>query len=278
MSDFDAYRDDMERISRLSDQEIDRLLAGKAPAGDADLEELAAFVQDVETLFKESPTEETAARQLAAIAEAAHLLPVPADRERSGHPRFRVRSKPMRAKLVVASAGLLLVMAFGGAAYAGALPGSVQGTVADLVGSVGVTLPGEDADDGDGDDFDGDVNNVDEGDKEDFDDGPGAVDESPVDDIDDDSKGDVDDDQQGDVDDDQGDDDQGDDDQGDDDQGDDDQGDDDDQGEQEDADEGDPDDRDKADRGDREDGDQGDEDDGDEGSEGGGVEGEGGDE
>ena len=267
MSDFDAYRDDMERISRLSDQEIDRLLAGKAPAGDADLEELAAFVQDVETLFKESPTEETAARQLAAIAEAAHLLPVPADRERSGHPRFRVRSKPMRAKLVVASAGLLLVMAFGGAAYAGALPGSVQGTVADLAGSVGVTLPDEDGDDSDFDD--GDVSNVDEGDKEDFDDGPGAVDESPVDDVDDDDKGKVDDDQQGDADDD---------DQGEDDQGDDAQGDDDDQGEQEDADEGDRDDGDKADRGDREDGDQGDEDDGDQGSSEDGDEDEGGDE
>jgi hypothetical protein len=260
LSDYDAYPDDMERISRLSDGEIDGILAGQAPSEDTDLEELAAFMLDVGWLFRESSTEETAARHLAAIAEAVRLLPEDAGgvtprrgsssvRERSGHARFRLRSKPMRAKLLVATASLLLLLAFGGAAFAGALPGPVQGTVADVVGNVGVTLPG------DGSDVDSDDESVIEGD-----------DSSDVDTDDqgDDDKGQPADDDQGDQgDDEQGDDDQGD--QGDDEQGDDDQGDqgddqgDDDQGDQGDDDQGDD------DQGDQGDDDQGDDDQGDQG-------------
>jgi hypothetical protein len=251
----------MERISRLSDGEIDGILAGQAPSEDTDLEELAAFMLDVGWLFRESSTEETAARHLAAIAEAVRLLPEDAGgvtprrgsssvRERSGHARFRLRSKPMRAKLLVATASLLLLLAFGGAAFAGALPGPVQGTVADVVGNVGVTLPG------DGSDVDSDDESVIEGD-----------DSSDVDTDDqgDDDKGQPADDDQGDQgDDEQGDDDQGD--QGDDEQGDDDQGDqgDDDQGDDDQGDQGD-DDQGDDDQGDQGDDDQGDDDQGDQG-------------
>ena len=183
MSEFDAYQDDMERIANLSEQEIDRLLAGKLASGEGDLGELATFLQEMRVLLEPS-SGEADAQNIAAIVGAAQIgaaetaPPEPGEslpkRERSGHTRFRLWRKPMRAKLLLTTAGLLLLMAFGGAAYAGALPGPVQGTVADFAGNVGVDLPGGDVDDGP-------VGNVDDGPMGDVDDGPmGDVDDGPV--------------------------------------------------------------------------------------------------
>ncbi len=154
----------MGRISRLSDQELDRLLAGKTPPHDGDLEELAAFMRDVR-LLEEPPAAETASKHITAIVEAAQAEPQ-AERARPAQRRFRRNLMPstfsqVRTKLVIVTAGaaLLLLATFGGAAYAGALPGPVQGVVAGAAGNVGISLPGEDDNNVD----QGDVNNVDEG-------------------------------------------------------------------------------------------------------------------
>lgn len=162
----------MGRISRLSDQALNRLLAGKTSADDGELEELAAFMRDVR-LLEEPPAAETATKHLAAIVEAARAE-AQAERVRPAQRRFRRNLMPsafsnMRTRLVFVTAGaaLLLLATFGGAAYAGALPGPVQSAVAGAAGNVGISLPGEDENNVD----QGDVNNVDEGNANNVDEG-----------------------------------------------------------------------------------------------------------
>ena len=246
MSDFGAYEGEMDNIARLSDRELDLLLEGKAPADDGSVDDVTAFVEEAAVFLQETPDEATAARHLAAIAAVAHeelsepsVSPSRADRKA---PSFRIRSKPVFRNPLSGLAGKMALVAvvvlavFGGTAYAGGLPHPLQGAVADVADSLGLSLPGAD-DDSD----DGAVGDVDEGALDDADDG--TVDDQGDDYPDhegtiEDDQGD---DEQGANEDDQGDDDQGDqganeDDQGDDDQGDqganeDDQGDDD-QGDQ----------------------------------------------
>jgi hypothetical protein len=239
VSDFDAYEEDVGRLSSLSDHEIDRVLTGRALGADGALEEIAAFLEDVRPYFQEPPNDVTAAQHLAAIGQATRALSdgtgvavhgFSADRARSQRARSRSRSTLGRRKLLVLAAALGVLLAFGGAAYAGALPGPVQGAVSDLVGNVGVSVPG----DGDGDSDDGGQGGSDDGpvgdhedrDLGDVDRGEQPVDEGPPNDVGDDQRGDVDDDQQGEGNDGAGD------------NADDGDGNDDDQGEQEDVDEG----------------------------------------
>src|SRR5262245_65902959 len=96
----------MERISSLSDRELERLLIANLESGERDLEELSVFIQDVRTLLAEPPEAAIAAGHLAAMTELAQRLaegeaqegPAPAmsssDRVRSGHTRSW--RKPMR--------------------------------------------------------------------------------------------------------------------------------------------------------------------------------------
>ena len=204
MSDFDAYKDDVERVSSPSDHEIDRLVTGRALGADGALDEIAAFLEDVRPYFQERPDDATAAQHLAAIAQASGALHddasvavrgSSADRARSQGARSRSRSKPRRRKLLVLAATLGVLLAFGGAAYAGALPGPMQGAVSDLVGNVGVSVPGDgDSDGGDSDDGDqggsddGHVGNLDDRDPGDVDRGEQRVDEGPADERDDDQR------------------------------------------------------------------------------------------
>jgi len=207
MSDSDAYQEYMRRFSRLSDRELDSLLAGKAPSGNGDQAELAAFIRDLRASFQEKPAEATQARHLATIVEAAQLLAegedatatlvrpgLPPDRERSPRPRSRRNlvkrswlSLP-RAKLAAAAALMLLLLAaFGGAAYAGQLPDPVQAKVADIADNVGVQL-----NDGQHNDVDeGDVDGVDHEKHGNVDEGAKGSDQRGTGNIDEGAKGDV---------------------------------------------------------------------------------------
>jgi hypothetical protein len=234
LTDFGAYESEMEHLSNLSDQELDRLLAGKEPSDDGALDELADFLQKAAALLPETPARSTANRHIAAMVATAQQLSEsdsrdsepsvnPSRADRKAH-RFRTRRKPVFKNPLSGLAGKMALVAvvvlavFGGTAYAGALPDGVQGAVADVADSLGVSLP-----DADNDSVDGAVSDVDEGALDDSDD-------STVDDQGDDYP-----DHQGTLADDQGDDDQGtvdEDDQGDDDQGDQGTVDEDDQGDQ----------------------------------------------
>jgi hypothetical protein len=210
LSSGDAYEDEMGKLSRLSDQEIDRLLTGQEPPEGGDLGELAAFVCDTAAVLPETPDEATAAGHLAAIVAAAQLqvehessAPRPSV-NLSGLSRkalyFRGRRKQMsgnpfsRLAGKIALAAVVVLAALGGTAYAGVLPDPVQGAVADVADTVGLSLPGaenesddgvvEDVDNGAADDTDygsvGDTNGGDQGAAGDDDQGDndqGAVDE-----------------------------------------------------------------------------------------------------
>jgi hypothetical protein len=137
LSDFDAYGDEMGRFSRLNDRELDRLLGGQGPAEDGDLDDLAAFVRELNVAFQEGPDGPTETRHLTAIMDSVRLQPT-ADTP----PPMPRRTVWSGGTARVAFAGVLALGAFCGVAYAGALPGPVQGAVADVARNVGVSLPG----------------------------------------------------------------------------------------------------------------------------------------
>jgi hypothetical protein len=98
--------------------------------------------------LEEAPPASVEAGHLSGIFEEARLRhpPAPARQIPAQHGRPRLRS-PLRrlaARARIAAVGLAALAAFGGAAYAGALPGPVQGKVADIARSVGLSLPGND--------------------------------------------------------------------------------------------------------------------------------------
>ncbi|MDQ2967756.1 MAG: hypothetical protein M3R37_05480 [Actinomycetota bacterium] len=139
MSDIDAYGEEMGRFSRLNDRELDRLLAGQGSADDGDLEDLAGFVRELNVVFHEGPDGPTETRHLTAIMDAARLQPAA---DTPPLPRRSVWSGRTSRAARVAFASVLALGAFCGVAYAGALPGPVQGAVADVARNVGVSLPG----------------------------------------------------------------------------------------------------------------------------------------
>jgi hypothetical protein len=121
--------------AKVSDREVDAVLAGRQTGGE--LDDVATFFRELRENLVEAPLATLEATHLAAISEATRLAPSPATQQR---PRFR----RLAARTTIAAVGLALVAAFGGAAYAGALPSGVQGKVADIVGNVGLSLPGRD--------------------------------------------------------------------------------------------------------------------------------------
>src|SRR5262245_58479247 len=134
----------MGRFSNLTDRELDNLVAGKAPSGDPELADLAGFLHDVKRGLETPPSPETAARHLAAIAQAIDTAGGLQMARPGGRPttswltrRLTVRNplSTTRARLVVVlGATALMLAAFGGVAHAGALPSPLQHTVSDVAG------------------------------------------------------------------------------------------------------------------------------------------------
>jgi hypothetical protein len=144
---------------KLSDQDIDRLLAGRAPRGGnkAD-QELAAFTRAVRAAFVEAPSPGIERSHLAAAMEVSRLNtdkgdPVarPAskahgpDPQASGLPKWRRRTvlSSLFASLFAKIAGAVVVAlaATGALAAAGALPAPAQQAVATVASTVGIQLP-----------------------------------------------------------------------------------------------------------------------------------------
>ena len=142
-----------------SDQDLDRLLAGKAPnGGDPVDRELAAFVRDVRTGFLAQPAAETERRHLAAALEVSRLTadkgdpgvrpaskaPRP-DRQASGLPKWRRRTvlSSLFASLFAKIAGVAIAAAAatGGLAAAGALPAPAQQAISHAASTVGLHVP-----------------------------------------------------------------------------------------------------------------------------------------
>ncbi len=200
----------MGRFSRLSDQDLDRLLAGNS-FGDGEHDELAAFFREMPANLQEAPDEATAARHVSAMVETCHLR---TEAARPESKPARAFDSPRRKRLMpskvfkIVLAGVLALAAFSGAAYAGVLPGGIQAPTSGIAKNVGLSLPSGDEqnnniDDGQQNNVDnGPQGNVDEGQQGNMDDGPqGNIDDGPQGNVDDGQKGNVDDGPQGNVDD-----------------------------------------------------------------------------
>ena len=151
--------DEMRDRRGISDQDLDRLLAGKAPSGRDGIDEaLAAFAREVGTAFAGSSSAHLERSVVAAAVEASRLNiekgdPVarPAskahgpDPQVSGLPRWRRKTvlSSLFASLVAKIAGVAIAAAAatGGLAAAGALPAPAQQAVASAASTVGIHLP-----------------------------------------------------------------------------------------------------------------------------------------
>ena len=146
----------------LSDQDLDRLLAGKAPnGGDPVDRELAAFVRDVRAAFLAEPAAETERRHLAAALEVSRLTADKGDpgvrpaskahrpgRRASGLPKWRRRTvlSSLFASLFakIAAVAIAAAAATGGLAAAGALPAPAQQAISHAASTVGIHVPSPD--------------------------------------------------------------------------------------------------------------------------------------
>lgn len=158
MTNPGAHSDDMRdrrSLEGLGDEDIDRLLSGKASGGGAG--DLAAFVQAVQTAYVAPPPEAAARRQIAAAAAAARRAaatgaPVagPSIRAPSSlFSRWRRRTvfgvSVATMTLSLAAAAIATTAATGGLAAKGDLPGPIQRAVSQAASGVGISLPSGDS-------------------------------------------------------------------------------------------------------------------------------------
>lgn len=144
MTDFGANEDEMRIFSKLSERQLDAVLAGKATGGEYD--DVATFFQELRRDVDRTLPAETESRHLAKIFEASrHDEPTAVSAPLTVAPRgARTLHNPFRrlaARATIAAVALAALAAFGGAAYAGALPAPVQTKVADIARHVGLSLP-----------------------------------------------------------------------------------------------------------------------------------------
>jgi len=148
----------MNDLPRLSDSDLDRILAGKAPSGGDSLDkELAGFARDVQAVFMAPASPELERTHVAAAMEVARLTstanPPAKPARRASRPvawRRRTVFSSLFATLSAKIAGVAIAAtaAAGGLAAAGALPAPVQSAVASAASNVGLNLPNPNADKG----------------------------------------------------------------------------------------------------------------------------------
>ncbi len=146
----------MDYRRKLSDQQIERLLAGTAPAGSERTDDLARFIRGARSAWSAEPAEDAAAVHVTKAAEAATAAGggLVADRRRS--PRSAHRSdapQSWRRRTVLGSVlaslsakvtGVALaatVATTGALAATGSLPASAQQVASTMAAHVGVNIP-----------------------------------------------------------------------------------------------------------------------------------------
>ncbi len=149
------YEDEMGRLGRLSDREVEQLAAGRTPIGDDGLEDLAAHLRVVRAAFLAAPDEVTDALHVAEITQTAQLLIAGGERvpaatkaigpaeQASRLAKWRRRMEVARSTAIKLAAGVAAAMlSTVGLAYAGVdLPGQAAEKALDSV--LGVELPNQ---------------------------------------------------------------------------------------------------------------------------------------
>jgi uncharacterized membrane protein YgcG len=140
----------MKRFSDTNDADFERLLGERVAENDASPHDaVTGFFSAIEDIYPEEPTsalEERhvgammgTARAMEASVEANQLIAEAASASRA-RSRFIARFAS-HGWSSVAGIALLLVFAYGGAAYAGVLPDPIQQATSDLVARIGVHVP-----------------------------------------------------------------------------------------------------------------------------------------
>jgi hypothetical protein len=152
VSPFDVPPDEMGMDPEATDEALDRILSGAG--ADDEWRDVTRFVQELQEAVPSSglPSEDL---HVAAMAETAHLLAEKGDPavrpvsnaaepapQASGPPKQRRKAMKWKLAKVLAPIAAVLTV-FGGMAYAGALPRSVQHAVSHTAGTVGLSLPGD---------------------------------------------------------------------------------------------------------------------------------------
>jgi hypothetical protein len=144
----DAYRDDMARLLRLSDEDVERLFRGVPPEADEDLRDLAFFLTDAAESLSAPPSIEVETGHLARLTEVIGSGPAPERRStttESARPAgSRRRMLRLRARWVITAitGAASLVLLTGALALAGVdLPGTAAETA--FANVFGVELPNQ---------------------------------------------------------------------------------------------------------------------------------------
>lgn len=157
MSSWDGYTDEMGHLPYPSDEDLERLLSGLAPADDG-LDDLASLVRDVRSAYEAPAVRAVEDRHVLPIVAAAQLATDKGDPavrpaskahgsagQTSGLPKWRRRTvlSSLFASLGTKVAGVAFAAtaAAGGVAATGNLPDAAQTAVANAVEHVGIHIP-----------------------------------------------------------------------------------------------------------------------------------------
>jgi len=139
MSDPGAYESGMALPRNISENDLERLLTGRAPAaGDSSLEEVAAFVRALNLAVPEATGDPDPAliTRLADAAGASASAPAPGP----GHARTRTRRSPAGLIARVGIAAAMVPVLFAGLAVAGV---TLPGPASDAFDRLGLELPNQ---------------------------------------------------------------------------------------------------------------------------------------
>ena len=133
----------MRSLAKLSERELDAILAGKANGGEFD--DVAAFFREMRVGLDEAlPLRVQEGHLASMVAEARRLdrsTPERSLRAVASTPKTRNAFRRLAARASIATVSLTTLTAFGGAAYAGVLPDRLQRPVSEIARKVGISLP-----------------------------------------------------------------------------------------------------------------------------------------
>ena len=148
---MDAYQSDMVWLSRISEAEIERVLAGEYTGEDPSLHALTTYAQDAKATFSPAPDEATRAIHLMAMAEtAAGLDRLPPSEIATAPSRPFSGAKVVFSSLIASLIGKIALVSVavaattGGLAATGSLPDPAQDALARAAEEVGFDLPASD--------------------------------------------------------------------------------------------------------------------------------------
>jgi hypothetical protein len=140
----------MNRFSDTNDADFERLLRQRSAENDASPHDaVTGFFSAIEDVYPEGPTSALEERHVAAMMGTARAMEASVEANQliaEAASASRARSRLLTRFAAhgwssVAAIALLLVFAYGGAAYAGVLPDPIQQATSDLAARIGVHVP-----------------------------------------------------------------------------------------------------------------------------------------